>query len=249
VVELGFPFSDPIADGPVIAASMHEALRGGATPARIFEAVRSVRGETRHALVAMASASIVERMGAERFIAGAASAGFDGLIVPDADPGGGSALGGLAAARGLAFVVLVAPTTAPARLPRLLEGAGGFVYLLARVGVTGERDAAPDIAPRVAALRRLTALPIAAGFGISRPEHVAAATASADAAIVGSAFVRRMGAARDPAAAAAELAAVLAAGLARRVPPPSVGSGSPGPGSGGMLRRPPGRHAGGGEDR
>ncbi len=217
VVELGFPFSDPIADGPVIAASMHEALRGGVTPARIFDAVRSVRGETGHALVAMVSASIVERMGASRFLAEAAAAGFDGLIVPDADLSGAEAgLGDLAARHGLAFTVLIAPTTHPDRVPRLVEQSSGFVYLLARVGITGERESAPDVGPRVAGLRQVTGLPVAVGFGIARPEHVASATAAADAAIVGSAIVRRMGAAGEPVAAAAELVRLLATGLAAR---------------------------------
>ncbi len=217
VVEVGFPFSDPIADGPVIAASMHEALRGGVTPARVFDAVRSVRRDTGHALVAMVSASIVERMGAARFLPEAAAAGFDGLIVPDADLSGGcAALADLAARQGLTFTVLVAPTTRLDRVPHLVERSSGFVYLLARVGITGERESIPDVGPRVAGLRRVTGLPVAVGFGIARAEHVASATAAADAAIVGSAIVRRMGAAREPVAAAAELVRHLATGLAAR---------------------------------
>lgn len=223
VVELGIPFSDPIADGPVIAASMHEALAAGVTPARIFETVRGVRAATEHALVAMVSVSVVHGMGRERFVAEAAASGIDGLIVPDLDVEGAAsgeerALGALAAEHGLTFTLLVAPTTPADRLGAIAAACTGFVYLLARTGITGERDRPPNVQDRVAALRQATDLPVAVGFGISRPDHVAAATAAADAAIVGSAIVRLMGRAEDPVAAAAALARELAGGLATRRP-------------------------------
>lgn len=215
VVELGFPFSDPIADGPVIAASMHAALAAGITPLDVFGMVREARRSCGLGLVAMVSDSIVERMGRQRFVDEAAEAGFDGLIVPDldADAGSGPRLDELAARRGLAFSMLVAPTTPSRRLASLVGRCRGFVYVLARVGITGERRELPDVAGRVAAIRRHTDLPVAVGFGISTPEQVAGATEAADAAIVGSALVRRMGEADDPAAAAAEFARTLAAGL------------------------------------
>jgi len=198
VIELGIPFSDPIADGPVIAASMHEALLGGATPAKIFEMVRRLRRGTRLGLVAMVSYSIVDRHGPGRFVADAADAGFDGLIIPDIDLDAADVIRPIADGHNLSLSMLIAPTTTPARMARLVRLCTGFVYLLARVGITGERADAPEIAQRVEALRALTTLPIAAGFGISKAEHVAAVTRVADAAIVGSALVRRMGAARDP---------------------------------------------------
>ncbi len=216
LIELGIPFSDPIADGPVIAASMHAALRSGVSPATVFETVRRVRREgvdSPPALVAMVSHSIVARMGPERFITDAAEAGFDGLIVPDLDTAAAMPVAGLAAVAGLSFSVLIAPTTPPRRIELLVGLCSGFVYLLARTGITGERDAAPDVADRVAAIRTLTDLPVAVGFGISRPEHVEAVTGCADAAIVGSALVRRMGEADNPVSAAGALARRLVASL------------------------------------
>ncbi|MHC4416236.1 MAG: tryptophan synthase subunit alpha [Planctomycetota bacterium] len=213
VVELGIPFSDSIADGPVIAASMHEALRAGVTPQAIFETIRGLRPHTGIGLVAMVSNSIVERMGPERFVADAAEAGFDGLIIPDLDFNGGRPppVGRLAARTGLALSLLVAPTTSEHRLRRIVSLCSGFVYVLARTGITGERQTSPDVSARVEAVRRHTDLPVAVGFGISRPRHVAAATAAADAAVVGSALVRRLGRARDPAAEALTFAGSLAA--------------------------------------
>jgi tryptophan synthase alpha chain len=214
VVELGIPFSDPIADGPVIAASMHEALQAGITPRDVFDTVRHLRADTGHALVAMVSASIVERMGPRRFVADAAEAGFDGLIVPDLDVGEGAGpLDELAAGHGLALTLMVAPSTPAARVEAIARRCTGFVYVLARVGLTGEQAGLPEVSDRVEAIRGVTERPIAVGFGISRPEQVAAATERADAAIVGSAIVRRMGSATDPAAAAAAFAAELATGV------------------------------------
>ncbi len=216
IVELGIPFSDPIADGPVIAASMHEALEAGVTPAGIFDMVRRLRAGTRLGLVAMVSASIVERTGPPRFLSQAAEAGFDGIIVPDVDLAAAAALREHADREGLDLTLLVAPTTPPPRIPRIVALCSGFVYLLARVGITGEQEAIPQIADRVGAVRRETRLPVAVGFGISSPEQVAAVTAAADAAVVGSALVRRLGEAPDPVVATAQCAAALAAALARR---------------------------------
>ncbi|MDY7110315.1 MAG: tryptophan synthase subunit alpha [Planctomycetota bacterium] len=216
IVELGVPFSDPIADGPVIAESMHQALLRGVTPAHVFEAVRSVRSRTSMGLIAMVSHSIVDRMGAERFIEDATEAGIDGLIVPDIDLDAARDVKILADDRDLSFSLLVAPTTNEQRLAQIVDLCTGFVYVLARVGITGERDAAPQVAQRVQTLRNITDLPLAVGFGISKAEHVKAVTESADAAIVGSALVRRMGEAKDPVAAARQFVSELAAGLASR---------------------------------
>jgi tryptophan synthase alpha chain len=213
IVEVGVPFSDPIADGPVIAGAMHEALKAGVTPARVFETIASIRNRTTVGLVAMVSDSIVTRMGERRFLADAAAAGFDGVIIPDIDLGAAEAVGSIASEHGMTLSLLAAPTTPPTRLARIAALSSGFVYLLARAGTTGESDAAPQIERQVTALRELTDLPIAVGFGIATPEHVAAVTAAADAAIVGSALVRRMGEARDPVAAAAAFIRELAVGL------------------------------------
>jgi tryptophan synthase alpha chain len=213
LIEIGIPFSDPIADGPVIAGSMHEALLGGVTPQRVFDLVRTIRPGVQAGLVAMVSDSIVARWGARRFVDEAAAAGFDGLIIPDIDTNEAAAVSELAAQRGLSFTLLVAPTTPEPRIRAVVGLCSGFVYLLARAGLTGERDAAPEIGGRVATVRRHTDLPIAVGFGISSAAHVEAVTACADGAIVGSALVRRMGEAADPVRAASDFVGGLARGL------------------------------------
>jgi len=194
LVEIGFPFSDPIADGPVIAESMHRALLAGATPARVFDLVARLKLRTPilAPLLAMVSVSIVERIGAERFIEQAVASGFAGFIVPDADPADARRLSELAASRGAGYCALVSPTTPVDRLSTVAGVSTGFVYLLARAGVTGERHDAPEIDARVRAIRAVSDAPIAAGFGISTRAHVEAVARQADGAIVGSAIVRRM---------------------------------------------------------
>jgi tryptophan synthase alpha chain len=221
VVEIGIPFSDPIADGPLIAAAMHEALAAGTTPDDVLDLVRAVRSRTSLGLVAMVSHSIVERLSTGRFLARAADAGFDGLIVPDIDLEEAPALRDAADQAGLGLTLLVAPTTPPPRLKRITSLCSAFVYVLARAGITGERAEVPEIAARLEAVRAVTSLPVAVGFGISTPTHVAAVTAHADAAIVGSALVRTMGAAASGgpqvvATAAANLVRELARGLRGR---------------------------------
>ncbi len=193
IIEVGIPFSDPIADGPVIAAAMHEALTQGSTPGAIFEQVRHVRSRTNVGLIAMVSVSIVHRMGARRFIDLAREAGFDGFIFPDAPLDEAGDLATRAAEAGMTASLLIAPTTSHERAARIAALSTGFIYMLARAGITGERDHAPDVGRRVAQLREVTDLPIACGFGISTPEHVRAVVTHAEAAIVGSALVRRMG--------------------------------------------------------
>lgn len=216
IVELGIPFSDPIADGPVIAAAMHNALVDGLQVDDVIEMVDRIRKTTSLGLVAMVSSSIVERRGAESFLHQLKDAGFDGIIVPDIDTDRADALLPMIDELDLAFALLVAPTTTDQRLDTLLPRCRGFVYLLARAGLTGEQSDAPDIAAAVERIRARCDLPIAVGFGISTAEHVAAVTAHADAAIVGSAIVRRMDAADDPAAAACDYVATLATGLTTR---------------------------------
>ncbi len=217
IVEIGIPFSDPIADGPVIAAAMHEALLEGVTPQQVFSAVKKARDDVSLGLVAMVSASIVMRSGIESFAREAAAAGFDGLIVPDAPADEAIPIRDAAAQAGLTLSLLVAPATPPDRAKRITDLCSGFVYLLARAGITGERDDAPDIEKPVQNLRTMTELPIACGFGISSPEQVRAVVEHADAAIVGSALVRRIEDAiqtgEDPVAIAGAFVAELAAGL------------------------------------
>lgn len=215
ILEIGIPFSDPIADGPVISASMHEALAAGATVAGVFQAVAAARAKSDVGLVAMVSASIVTKIGMKEFVAAASDAGFDGLIVPDLDFACADALAQLCDAREMSLSLLVAPTSCARRVAEVTALCRGFIYLLTRAGVTGAREASPEIAASVAAIRAASSLPIAAGFGISTPAHVAAVTQYADAAIVGSALIRRMGSTR-PVEAAAEFTQLLAAGLGTR---------------------------------
>jgi tryptophan synthase alpha chain len=212
IIELGIPFSDPIADGPIIAASMHEALQAGVRPGHVFELVRSIRADIPQGLVAMVSTSIVERSGAVGFIEEAARAGFDGLIIPDVDLDRVDEILPTIDAHEMAFSLLVAPSTTDARLESILPRCRGFIYMLARAGLTGIRSELPDISPQVERIRRLTDLPIAVGFGISSAEHVSTVLAHADAAIVGSAIVRSMGTSDDPAAAALDTIRALSSG-------------------------------------
>ncbi|MDP7070053.1 MAG: tryptophan synthase subunit alpha [Phycisphaerales bacterium] len=213
IAEVGIPFSDPIADGPVIAAAMHQSLASGTTVDAILAAVRRIRPHTPIGLVAMVSQSIVHRRGGATFVAHLADAGFDGLIIPDVDLQAADALLPAVDAAGLSFSTLIAPTTTEQRLAALLKRCRGFIYLLARTGLTGTRADLPDLAPRVEQIRRFTELPIAAGFGISTPAQVREATRHCDAAIVGSALVRRMAEAGDPAQAGREFVEMLASGL------------------------------------
>jgi tryptophan synthase alpha chain len=230
IIEVGIPFSDPIADGTVIAAAMHEALSRGATPISVFDEVAQARPQVQAGLVAMVSVSIVQKAGsggpgaAQRFAQNAKGAGFDGLIVPDCPLEESEALRTAAAAEGLSFSLLIAPSTSPRRAESIVKACSGFVYLLARAGITGERDDAPQIEPRVTRLRQMTDLPIAVGFGISSPDQVRAVVRHADAAIVGSALVRRMGEAamrnEDPVAEAEGFIRLLGQGLASPAPVP-----------------------------
>lgn len=222
VIEIGIPFTDPIADGPVIAGAMHHALAGGVTPGKVFEAVRGVRSHTDAGLVAMVSYSIAYRMGgggARRFVGDAVEAGFDGFIFPDAPADEQDELVAMADEHGVSMSLLVAPTTSDARLGEVVSRCRGFVYLMARVGITGmggtgdAGGAGNGLGARVKALRGVTGLPIACGFGISDASQVRDVVRHADAAIVGSALVRRMGEAEDVAGEVRRFVKELASGL------------------------------------
>lgn len=219
IAEVGIPFSDPIADGPVIASAMDAALRAGATPASVLDEIASARAGTGLGIVAMVSVSIVERMGGPAgFCERARRAGVDGLIVPDVPLEESGALRDAARQQGLSCSLLIAPTTPPERAAAIARACTGFVYLLARTGITGESAGTPDVAKRVAFLRTVTDLPIACGFGLSTAEHVAGVVAHADAAIVGSALVRRLAdaakAGKDPVREARAFVEELTIGLA-----------------------------------
>jgi len=194
LVELGLPYSDPIADGPTIQASYQRALAGGVTPGAVFDMVARLRREGLDLpICVMTSYSLVYRPGVEPFVRCAAEAGVDGLIVPDLPAEESDGLAKTLAARGLAHVLLVAPTTTPERREHILARATGFLYCVSVTGITGERTSLPrDLADYVRSVKKGAKVPVCVGFGLSRPEHVAAVAKVADGAIVGSAIVHRM---------------------------------------------------------
>ena len=177
---------------------MHGVLESGTTVDEILSAIASARASTDMGFIAMVSESIVHKRGSGAFLRTLAEAGIDGVIIPDLDPALAAPLLEVADDLNLSFSLLVSPTTPIDRLQLLVENSRGFVYLLARAGITGATNDLPDLHERVAAIRAVTDLPIAAGFGIGTPEQVAAVTTACDAAIVGSALVGTIDAATDP---------------------------------------------------
>ncbi len=198
ICEVGIPYSDPIADGPVIQASMTHALRGGVRLAGVLQAIAEQRDRVGLGLVAMVSISIVERVGTKRFLTDAADAGFDGVIFPDLPVEESDSVRAAVAEHGLVCSLLIAPTTPIDRAERIARACSGFVYLLARSGLTGEQAELDGGLPeRVRRLRAVTDLPIAVGFGISTADQVSEVVQEADAAIVGSAIMKRVATLRD----------------------------------------------------
>ena len=191
VLELGVPFSDPLADGPVIQRSSERALSRGVTLARVLDVVREIRRKSQLPLVLFSYLNPLLQRGLERVAVEAAKAGVDGVLVTDLPPEEGEAWIAAARAAELDTIFLASPTSPDERLRRVAEASRGFVYAISRTGVTGERQALSDDArPLVARLRALTGVPVALGFGISTPEQVKEAAAAADAVVVGSALVR-----------------------------------------------------------
>ncbi len=193
VIEIGIPFSDPIADGPVIQEAFTAALAKGVRVAEIFTTIADTRSTVSIPLVAMISYSVVYRYGCDSFLRDARSAGFDGLILPDLPPPEAQSICDKVRAAGLDTILLVAPTTSPKRRAEIVRLCSGFVYYLSISGITGERDRLPaDLESNVRELHDLTDVPVCVGFGIAKPEHVKHLAGIADGAIVGSAVVRRM---------------------------------------------------------
>lgn len=193
ICEIGIPFSDPIADGPVIQASMTRALDESVTVDQVFEAVAQARPHTDLGLVAMVSYSIVYRIGLDAFVRDAAQAGFDGFIFPDLPLEESQAARDAAADAGLILSMLIAPTTPIERAQEIAAASTGFVYVVSRRGITGESSSLPpDLPERLTRLREVTQAPMAVGFGVSTPDQVRDIVSVADAAIVGSAMVRRL---------------------------------------------------------
>jgi tryptophan synthase alpha chain len=210
LLELGIPFSDPLADGPVIHAAGTDALAAGATPHLVLGVCEQLA--TRVPVVLMVYANIVMTAGVEAFALRAATAGASGLIVPDLPHDEASELRAACDAEGVALVPLVAPTTTPERIAEIGADARGFVYTVSLTGTTGERaELPPGLADTVARVRAATDVPVAVGFGISTPDHARAVAEIADGVIVGSRVVRAAG--EGGAAAVGRLVGELAAAL------------------------------------
>jgi len=190
VVELGIPFSDPLADGPVIQRATQRALAAGVTVARVLEVVREVRAEVSVPLVFLTYYNPVLAFGLKAFCRAAAEAGADGVIVADLPPEEAGPLRAEADPAGLDLIHLVAPTSTPERMRKIARATGSFVYMVSLTGVTGaRRELPPDLARHLRVLRGITTKPICVGFGIGTPEQAALVGKVADGVIVGSAIV------------------------------------------------------------
>jgi len=206
VIELGVPFSDPLADGPTIQRASERALKAGTTLAGVLELVRRIRQSSQVPLVLFSYYNPILQMGLEKFASAAASAGADGVLATDLTPEESEDYRRILAAHHLDTIFLGAPTSTDDRLAKISACSSGFLYLISRTGVTGAKDALPDDLP--ALLRRargVTQLPIAVGFGISLPGHVSVLGGLADAAVIGSALVSEIEKATSVDAAAAAL--------------------------------------------
>lgn len=191
LIEIGCPFSDPMADGPTIQHAGQRALKAGARMSHTLEMVRAFRaGDDATPIILMGYLNPILAWGPERFCTDAAAAGVDGLIVVDLPPEEGDLLAPFAAASGLDVIRLIAPTTDEHRLPGVLRGSSGFVYYVSITGVTGTRTASADeLARAIPRIRRFTDLPVAIGFGVRSPAQAAGAVRAADAAVVASALI------------------------------------------------------------
>lgn len=200
IIELGMPFSDPMADGPAIQAANLRALKKGIKLRKVLELVRNFRRQDQDTpLILMGYYNPIYIYGVEKFLRDAKEAGVDGLIIVDLPPEEDSEICLPAIQHGLNFIRLVTPTTDAKRLPAILKNAGGFLYYVSVTGITGGKVAQADpVQKAIAELRKHTALPVAVGFGITAPEQARAMAQVADAIVVGSAIVTRIAANLDP---------------------------------------------------
>ncbi len=210
VIELGVPFSDPVADGPTIQRASERALRSGTTLAGVIELVSRLRLQTDVPLMLFSYFNPILQMGMNKFADAAAKAGADGVLVTDLTPEEAGEYRAAIRARGLDTIFLAAPTSTDERLAKIAECSSGFLYLISRTGVTGARESLPEDLPSLARrARRFTKLPLAVGFGISQPAHVTVLGGIADAAVVGSALVAEIEKAWSADAAAAGVAGLV----------------------------------------
>jgi tryptophan synthase alpha chain len=213
IIELGMPFTDPMADGPTIQLAGQRALEAGMTLQKTLDMATAFRqGDSTTPIVMMGYYNPIYSRGVTRFLADAKAAGIDGLIVVDLPPEEDSELCVPAQAAGLNFIRLATPTTDAKRLPKVLQNTSGFVYYVSITGITGAAAARPeDVAPEVARIKAATDLPVIVGFGISTPEAAQGIAAIADGCVVGSAIVKDIGSGM-PAAEVLKKVAALAAG-------------------------------------
>jgi len=217
VIELGIPFSDPLADGPTIQRASERALKAHTTLAQVIELVREIRKSSDVPIVLFSYYNPVLQMGLEKFASTAANAGADGVLITDLTPEESDDYRRVLAAHHLDTIFLGAPTSTDDRLAKIAAVSSGFLYLISRTGVTGAKDALPDDLPALLRrARKVTQLPIAVGFGISLPGHVSVLGGLADAAVVGSALVSEI---EEATATNSEPAAIdaAAAALAARI--------------------------------
>ena len=197
ILEIGVPFSDPIADGPTIQAAGERALAAGTTPARVIRLAAAVRRRTEIPIALMGYLNPVLAFGEARFLDGCARAGVDALILPDLPPEEAGEIGRLARERGVGTVFLLAPTSTEARRAAACAASTAFVYFVSVTGVTGARKTLPqDLSAQLAATRAVSPVPVVVGFGVSTPEQARALGRLADGVVVGSAIVSRAAAAR-----------------------------------------------------
>ncbi len=204
LIEIGMPFSDPMADGPTVQLAGQRALKAGGSTAGVLALLREFRaGDDTTPVILMGYLNPVLSYGAERFCTNAAAAGADGLIMVDMPPEESQDLAPFATAAGLDLIRLVAPTTDDARLPGVLRACSGFIYYVAITGITGTSSASTaDLALNIPRLRRFTDLPVAIGFGVRTPAQAAEAARVADGAVVASALIDAMAGTLDAAGAA-----------------------------------------------
>ena len=199
IIELGVPFSDPLADGPVIQASAHRSLKNGTTLVKIIELVKDIRSQSQLPIVLMSSFNPVFVYGQAKFVEDAVNAGADGVILPDLPPEEAGKFLGFANAKSLDTIFLLAPTSTPDRIQMVGEASKGFIYYVSLTGTTGAKEAlAKNLEEKVSAIKNEVKLPVLVGFGISGPEQAKEAGQCSDGVIIGSAIVKLIESHSDP---------------------------------------------------
>ena len=210
VVELGVPFSDPLADGPVIQESFHRAISRGATLVKSFTVVEKIRKSHDDPLVFMLASTLVINHGVKKFVKDAKGAGVDGIIIPDAPMDEAAEFSEPAKKVGLDTILLAAPTSTPTRLRRIAKNSSGFLYYISVTGVTGKNAANPkEVSKNIKALKKMTRLPVCAGFGVTTPAQAKEMARHADGVIIGTQAIRVIKEAKNRAAATKNLASFV----------------------------------------